>query len=149
MANATYSPASASVTVLNSELSSLANNTLSGLSGSGTGVVLDNTTNADLFGNFEALLTFGTAPTVQTTLDLYAVPSLDGTNYAQIANAPPTEASYLVGSFTVEATTSAQRIAFVGWNIPGPYKFKFALHNNGTGQTLTSGTVKVQTYSVV
>jgi hypothetical protein len=148
MANATFSTPSSAVTVLNSELSTLANNTLSGLSGSGTGVALDNTTNADLFANFEALLTFGTAPTVQTTLDLYAVPSLDGTNYAQIAGAPPTEGTYLVGSFVVEALTTAQRIAFVGWSVPGPFKFKFALHNNGTGQTLTSGTVSVKTYSV-
>jgi hypothetical protein len=49
----------------------------------------------------------------------------------------------------MEALTSAQRVAILGWSVPGPFKFKFALHNNGTGQTLTSGTVKVQTYSVV
>lgn len=145
-----YSALSTASTPLTTELNSLANNTLSGLSGSGSGAIFDNTTLADLFGNFELAVTFGAAPTAGSSLDLYFTPSLDGTNYADLTGNPPTETTQLVGSFPVGAVTSAQRIAFTGWSIPGAIKGKFALYNNGTGQALaaTGNTLTLKTYSI-
>ena len=63
--------------VLTTELNTLTNNSYCTAGGA-----VDNTTNLDLFADFQCNVTFGTAPTTGTTLDLFLVPSLDGTNYA-------------------------------------------------------------------
>lgn len=121
-------------TVLTTELNSLAD----GASATGA-TVIDNSVNLDRFGVAELLTgTFGSAPTADSPLHLYALPALDGTNYED----RPTDNFYL-GSFVVQASTSAQRCATRRFEMP-PFKCKFlvlnkcgqALHASGNTVTL-------------
>src|SRR5579885_1720765 len=131
MANVKFSGYTQVLTsLLTTELNSLANNGIS----NGGATVLDNTTNLDVFADFEANFTFGTAPTAGTGLDLYLVPTIDGTNYedggATSSNVQPSSA-YFVGSFIVRAVTTAQKVAIRGVQL-GPTKYRAVLINNGT-----------------
>lgn len=86
--------------------------------------------------DFELLVQFGTAPTTGT-IDLYALESVDGTNYSwgDASNDPPFT-SWL-GSWTPIATTSAQRLVLRNIPLP-PGKFKLLLKNNATGQAFAA-----------
>lgn len=134
--------------VLTTELNSLANNAISNASAT----IIDNTTNLDLFADFEANVTFALAPTAGTSLDLYLVPSIDGTNYedgGQTASNVQPSTAYYAGSFIVRAVTTAQKIAIQGVRL-GPNKFEAVLVNNTTGQALAASgnTVGYRTYSM-
>lgn len=117
-------------TVLTTELNALANNAYSAL-----GTEIDNGTNLDRFGMCVAFLPTGTAPTVDTTLDLFLVPAADGTNYADGGGAVKPAAAMFVGSFQLRAVATDQRISTPLFPLP-PCKFKFSLFNNATGQAL-------------
>jgi len=85
--------------------------------------------------------TFGTNPTEGTTLALYARPlDIDGTNDAEAPEAArPTR---LIGSFVVNNVTSAQYMILRARDVPK--LASYYIHNNGTGQTVSSGwTLKV------
>jgi Tfp pilus assembly protein PilW len=90
---------------------------------------------------FALAATFATAPTINTTLDLYAQElDIDGTNDAQ---APTTtyKVRYL-GSFAVNAVTTAQYLKCRAYDVP--LVASYFLMNNATGQTLSAGwTLKV------
>ncbi len=124
---------------MTTELNALAN-------GSGIiGAAIDNTTNLDLWADFQLNVDFVSAPTAGTSVDLYLIPSLDGTNYADSgAVLPP----YYVGSFPMVATTAAQ-IAVVRRVPLGPGKFKPYVFN-GSGQAFpaTGSTVQYRSYHV-
>lgn len=85
---------------------------------------------------FVLAATFGTAPTQNTTIDLYAQElDIDGTGDAQ---APTT--SYrqkYIGSFVVNNVTTPQLLKAVAYDVP--LNAAYYLHNNGTGQTLSTG----------
>lgn len=133
-------------TVLDTQLNALANNALSGLSSAIDNSSAGSNPDQDLFADFELGVTFGSAPTANTTWDLYLFPSLDGTNYA---DAPTTPSQvYYVGSFPLQAITTAQRVILRGVELP-PGLFKVALRNNGTTQTAaaTGNTLKIRSYS--
>lgn len=135
MTDIRYTDRRASVTVLGTELNSLANNTKCT-----AGSAIDNSSSGsnpqlDTFADFECNVTFGTNPTANSLLDLYLIPSLDGTNYADIATVP--SSIYYACSFPVQANTSAQLIVAQGVRLP-PGKFKAVLYNNATGQTLAA-----------
>lgn len=90
---------------------------------------------------FALAVAFSVAPTQNTTIDLYvSEQNIDGTNDAQ---APTTTyRQKYVGSFTVNSVTSTQYLRLLAYDVPpdGAYY----LHNNGTGQTMSSGwTLKV------
>lgn len=124
-------------TVLTTELNALAD----GSSATGA-TVIDNSVNLDRFGVAEFdTAGFGINPTADSPLHLYALPSLDGTNYED----RPTD-NYYLGSFVVQANTSAQRIATRRFEMP-PFKCKFVLLNK-TGQTMhaTGNTVTLFTF---
>ncbi len=85
--------------------------------------------------------TFGTAPTEGTVLALYARPmSIDGSNNAEVPEATrPTE---FIGSFVVNNVTTAQYARLLVRDVP--LIANYYIHNNGTGQSVTSGwTLKV------
>mgnify|MGYP006265221693 CR=1 FL=1 len=130
--------------VMTTELNSLANNARAISSAEGA-----DGTAADLFGDWELSVTFGTAPTAGTGCDLYLVRSADGTNYedGDASNAP--SANAYVGTFgPLRAVTTAQRLIIPDVPMP-PGLYKAVLLNNGTGQSFpaSGSTLKVRTHN--
>lgn len=125
------------------------NRVISGSTSTGiTSGVVDNATDLYMWADFEFTCTFASAPSAGQTVDLYLVPSVDNTNFADgdASIVPPT--TYYRGSFVLRAVTSAQRVAVLGVPLP-PEKFKVLLANS-SGAALPSGggIVKMQRYKV-
>lgn len=105
-------------------------------------------TAADLYGDWELVGTFSVAPTADTTLDLYLIRSVDGTNYEDGSDTVRPAAEAFVGSFQVRNVTTSQRMVVRDKPMP-PGLYKAILHNNGTGQSLDAGwTLKVRTHNL-
>lgn len=84
---------------------------------------------------------FATAPTEGSTIALYARPlDVDGTSDTEVPEAArPTE---FIGTFVLNNVTTTQYIRCVGTDLP--QKADYYLHNNGSGQSMSSGwTLKV------
>lgn len=127
--------------ILSTELDSLAD-----AAASTVNIEYDNASNLDRFGIAELQVTFGTNPTADAVVDLYCLPTLDGTNYpAGSADATP-EASLYVGSFQVNASTSAQRLQTSRFELP-PTKCKFVAVNR-TGQSFPASGSTVALYTL-
>lgn len=90
---------------------------------------------------FALSVTFGTAPTENTTIDLYARElNFDSTNDAQAVETTY-KPRYICG-FMVNNVTTAQYINMRVSRVPRDAAY--VLHNNGTGQTFSAGwTLKV------
>lgn len=108
------------------------------------GTPYDNATNLYLYGVFELLVTFGTGPTANNPIDLYLVPSVDGTNYVDGTDgaSPISQQQYFAGSFYVRNVTSAQRLYLGGPGAPyliplPPLLFKPQIVNRA-GQTFAA-----------
>lgn len=89
---------------------------------------------------FTLEVTFGTSPTAGTGIDLYcALQDVVSTSDAR----PPTTTHlhYYLGTFPVEASTSAQFITIEAKlpNVATSQVYHFYLHNNGTGQSMSAG----------
>lgn len=139
--------AAAIATMASTELNSLANN------GAALGAEYDNATNLYLFGLFELNVTFGSAPTEGSTVDMYIIPAPDGTNYDDAVTgasgvAPGT--SY-AGGFPLRAVTTAQKVP-LGLGIRGrvelpPTKFKvFIVNRSGQAFPASGSTIKMVPY---
>lgn len=91
--------------------------------------------------DFVLAVTFGTAPTANTLIDLYAQElDIDGTNDAQ---APTTTYKQkYIGSFVVNGVTVRQFLKLTAYDVPA--NANYFIHNNATGQTISAGwTLKV------
>jgi hypothetical protein len=133
MALQKHTALSSHTTLLSTELNALSSGSRTNASAM---VDNDNASNRYLFGAFELVCTFGVAPTAGKTLDLYLLPSVDGTNFADGASTvAPSESTY-VGSFAVRGVTSAQRLVLAYVALP-PTDFKALLVNN-SGQSLAA-----------
>jgi hypothetical protein len=90
---------------------------------------------------FVLACTFGTAPTVNTTIDLYAAEQdIDGTNDA--AAPTTTYKPRYIGSFVVNNVNTTQYLKLRASDVPTVAYYY--LLNNGTGQTVNAGwTLKV------
>jgi hypothetical protein len=101
-----------------------------------------------LLADFELAVTFGGNPTAGGTVDLYAIPSYDGTNYVDGDAATVPQSALLLGSFVVRAAT-AHRLALIGVRLPNCHALKFCVRNN-TSQNFpaTGSTLKMQPYLV-
>lgn len=136
-------------TIMDTQLNSLASNA-SGVDGA-LGAEYDNSSASNLYiwGLFELNVTFGTAPTDRTTVDLYLIPAPDGTNYDDsdaTANASRAPASCLVGSWEIKNTTSAQKIPLFNIPLP-PTKFKpFVLNQTNQAFPASGSTIKLVPY---
>lgn len=150
MATTKYEVASI-VDLMTTELNALAN-------GSGAlGAEYDNATNLYLWGLFELLVDFVSAPTASTLCSLYLIPAADGTNYSDNTTgaSPYAPSSTWVGAFPMQAVTPAQRITVGGLGsraiILPPSKFKaFLINSSGqafpaTGSTLRMIPIRYQT----
>lgn len=123
---------------------SLANNTMSAASAS----TYDRTTDGADFPDVDFVLAvaFGTAPTVNATLDLYARElDIDGTEDAVVPTT--TYRRRYIGSFPVINQTAMQYIRITALDVPK--LAEYYLHNNATGQAVSSGwTLKVTPRSI-
>lgn len=141
MATEKWSVFSLSTTVLSTELNALANNAYSA-----PGTAYDNGVNLNRFAMAEFFGPTGTAPTVDTTLDLFAIPAPDGTNYGDGGSAVKPAGAYYVGSFQLRAVNTDQRVMTPIFELP-PCKVAFVLFNNATGQALDATLNKVFLYT--
>ena len=136
------------VTLLGAELNSLG---AAALSGGGT--AYDNEANKFRWGSVELVVDWDTTgPTAGGTLDLYFIPSVDGTNYMDLVTSVPL--AMRVASFTPRTILTPQRLVGRSFTEGGiiipipPLKFKGLLINN-TDQALTASghTVKMRPYN--
>ncbi len=95
---------------------------------------------------FVLACTFGTAPTENTTINLYARPlDVDGTLDTDVPET--TRPTLYIGRFKVNNVTSQQVLVLYAKELPD--LAEYYIHNNGTGQTISSGwTLKVSPRSV-
>ena len=129
-------------TLMSTELNSLANN------GGALGAEFDNSTGLWIKATFLLTVTFGTNPTAGYTCDLYLIPALDGTNYADNTTGASGYApgSAYVGGFPLQAKTTIHRVPLgVGQQgaieLP-PSKFKaFLLNKSGVAFPASGSTV--------
>lgn len=129
---------------LTTELNSLANGSVTALSAE-----IDNGTNKYLYADVEVFLNTAT-PTGTPVVDLYLVPTVDGTNYPEFdtgASPSAINLNYLVATLYVKASNATHRAVARQIPVP-PGKYKWALRN-GTGVALnaSSNTVKERNYN--
>lgn len=137
MADFKHKAYDAIVTVLSTELNSLANN---------AGVIsaaIDNTGSLNLYDDLEFVVTFGSAPADGAPVDVYVVASADGgVTYGDgDASVVPPQNHY-VTSFAVRAVTSAQRLIVRDIPVPGLF-YKYVVYNKaGQAMAATLNTLK-------
>jgi len=103
-----------------------------------TGSEIDNATNLDEILDCEIIWSYGTAPTANKTVEVWALYSFDGTNYTTRA-----DGGILLRAFSPPADTATHRMPILNvWLVP--YKFKLHVRNVDTGQPITV-TVNAQT----
>ena len=82
---------------------------------------------------------------------MYLVPTVDDTNYPDWTGADAItdedqQEGYFVGSFTVDAGTSAQRLALRNVAMP-PGKFKIGIRNNAATGDTTAATLRFRRWN--
>lgn len=132
------------VSLMTTDLNSLANNA-SVLSAAAGG----DTTDANLLGDFELVVTFDTNPTAGSTVELYLLRAADGTNYEDGSASVAPNPGSRVGSFPVRAVTTAQRIVLRDVPLP-PGLYKALILNDATGQAFAASgnTLKVRPHNL-
>lgn len=146
------SPYQGVATVLSTELNALALT-----SGKAISSALDNSDTVaqptlDLFADLELKVTFASAPTAGTVVELYVLPSIDGgTTYPDGSTSVLPQSSLYVGGFAVRAVTTAQVMVLRGIALP-PGSYKYLVQNTtnqafpATGSTLRHNTYQLQTW---
>lgn len=125
-------------TAMSTELNTLANNSnavkASALSLTSTGYVL---------GEVELVVTFGSTPTANTSVSVWFLREIDGTNYED-GSASVTPARNPDVVIPIRATTNAQRI--IKQCVLPSGDFKPLVRNDGTGQAFASSgnTLKIR-----
>lgn len=140
MATITHEAFGSTTTALSTELNSLANNANTAAS-----AAIDNTTGLDLFVDLELVVaTQGSARSAGATIEVYLLPSLDGTNYVDTHETT----AELVAVFPLDAATTARRT--VRRDVPVPPGLFKVFARNRTGQALAASgsTVKYRTHSI-
>lgn len=106
-------------------------NALAATSGKAISSAIDNSDIAAggyLFDDLALEVTFATAPTAGTVVEVYIVPAVDGTTYADGSTTVLPQAALYVGGFVVRAVNTAQKLALRGINLP-PGLFKYLVQN--------------------
>jgi hypothetical protein len=125
---------------------------LNSLAGSALSADYDNSANLDLFADFEFLVEYViSAPTAGTiAANLYLVPSLDGSNYAEGGTSVQSQAANLIASFESRngSASTFERLIVTGVALP-PGHMKFLLINVSGHVLATSGnTLRMRTYQL-
>lgn len=117
-------------------------NALAATTGKAISAAIDNSSNLDLFDDLELSVTFASAPTAGTVVELYLLPSIDGgTTYPDGSASITPQSSLYVAGFAVRAVTTAQVMVARGVALP-PGFFKYLVQNTtnqafpATGSTL-------------
>lgn len=136
--NAPSSP----VSLLTTDLNSLANNTLSAAS-----AAVNNDTDLNIYADFELVLA-SLSPTAGAYVSIYILEAIDGTNYPE-ATALRLKTTQLLLTIPLDTTaTTAQRIAARNITLP-PGKFKIVLDNQaGVALGASGNTLKMLPYNV-
>lgn len=106
--------------------------------------IIDNATNKDDFVTFELNVAFATSPSIPASIELYLVPALDGTNYAEAdTTAGSSNVSGYAGLFKVIYTSTASQRLVSSIRIPlGPFKYTvYILNRTGVGITSSGWTL--------
>lgn len=115
---------------------SIANNTLALADDASYSISADGASYPDA--EFALTATYGTGPTENTVLALYARPlNVDGTADTEVPET--TRPTVFIGSFVVNNVTSAQTMWLRAYDLPAVADYY--IHNNGTGQTVSAGWV--------
>ena len=132
-------------TIVTTELNSLANNSLVVSSVAGSSGVITAPTQPQLL--VELFVTFGTAPTANTSILVWFLKTIDGgTSYEDGSSAvTPTRNPDLI--FSVNAVTTGQHLQKI-CDTPQT-NFKVLIKNNGTGQAFaaSANTLKILPYT--
>jgi hypothetical protein len=121
---------------MTTELNSLASST-----GKAISSAIDNSTNLDLFDDLQLTVTFASAPTAGTVVELYLLPSIDGgTDYADGSTSVLAQSSLFVGGFAVRAVTTIQKMVLRNVALP-PGLFKYQVQNTTNQAFPATGSV--------
>jgi hypothetical protein len=125
-------------------------NALGATTGKAISAAMDNSTNLDIWADFELSVTFASAPVLNTIVELYLLPSIDGATYPDgSASVLPAPSLYAAG-FPVRAVSTAQVIVARGVPLP-PGLFKMLVQNTtaqafpASGSTLDMNSYAMQT----
>jgi hypothetical protein len=139
-------------TVMSTELNALTQPTGKAISAAIDNSNPDPTTyQGDLFADLELAVDFVSAPTAGTVIELYLLPSIDGSVYPDGSTSILPQSSLYVGGFAVRAVTSAQVMVIRGVSLP-PGFYKYLVQNTtnqafpATGSTLRQNTYQLQTW---
>ena len=112
----------------------------------------DNTTNLDFYGDLELAIAYtSSAPSAGITVaQVYLLPTVDGTNYAEGSSSIAPQSSLLVATFESRngSTSAVEYLVATGIPLP-PRSFKILLVNT-SGKTLKSSgnTLKITPYKL-
>jgi hypothetical protein len=151
MSRILLSPYRGVTTVLSTEMNAMAASTGKAISAAIDNEMPSGTYQGDLFADLELAVDFVSAPTVGTVIELYLLPSIDGTVYPDGSTTITPQSSLYVGGFAVRATTAAQVMVIRGVALP-PGDYKYLVQNTtnqafpATGSTLRQNTYQLQTW---
>lgn len=130
--------------VLTTELNSLADGTVTAL-----GSQVDNTTNLDMVVDFQLDLASLTISSANAYVNVYIVPTIDGTNYPDsVTTYANFMAGYLVGSIPVKAVSATTARATLTGILIGPGKFKVAVRSMlGVSMAASGNTLGIRAYA--
>lgn len=140
MATENWSASTSRGNLLTTQLNALANGSYSAV-----GTELDNATNKDRFAVAVLTCTWGSAPTLNATVELYAVCAVDGTNYEDGSASLRYPYDAFCGVFQCYNNTSAQILVTRPFELR-PFKTKFAVYN-GSGQNMPASGTTVGIYT--
>ena len=123
------------VSVMTTELNAIAAST-----GKAISAALDNSTDQDLFADLELAVDYVSAPTAGGVIELYVLPSVDGSVYPDGSATVLPQSSLYVGGFAVRAVTTAQVMVLRGVALP-PGLFKYVIQNTTSQAFPASGSV--------
>jgi hypothetical protein len=102
----------------------------------------DNSTNKYMLADIEIVLASAAFTGTSSAIEVYLVPSVDGTNYPNWAGNVTTDEQenniHFVGSVLTSGATEAQRLVIRNVLLPNG-KFKFGVRNRGNVTTAASG----------
>lgn len=129
-------------TALTTELNSLADGSYTNASSA-----IDNETDLYKFIDFEVVLASLT-PTGSPYVSIYAVYSLDGTNYADGGGATAPRNTSLLATLDTSTSTGAKRLVTSGPILLSPFKFKLiALNKCGVSLASSGNTLKYRRFN--
>jgi hypothetical protein len=146
------SPYQGIATVMSTELNSLGSSSGKAISSAQVNDDTQTQPTLDLFADIELKVTFASAPTAGTVIELYVLPSIDGgTTYPDGSTSVAPQTSLYVGGFAVRAVTTAQVMVIRGVALPPGY-FKMLVQNTtnqafpASGSTLRMNSYQLQTW---